>query len=130
MAKLTAEEERLSESYILFELARKVLERDLSQIDHSPMKLKDPYIHLLEQTLRNLSKELHSIKATMRKHGLKVQLNEHDETFSEYTIFYRGYVLTAKYLNAHLKNQVSQHIAKWFTGTRENHQHKEEDPFS
>lgn len=130
MAKLTKEEERLSESYILFELARKVLERDLSQMDHSPMKLKDPYIRLLEQTLCNLSKELHTIKAAMRKLGLKVQLNEHDDTFSEYTIFYRGYVLTAKYLNAHLKNQVSQHIAQWFTGINGDQPKEKGDPFS
>ncbi|MDQ0255827.1 hypothetical protein J2S74_003209 [Evansella vedderi] len=118
MAKLTVEEERLSESYILFELARKVLEKDLSKIAQSPMKLKDPYIRLLEQTLGHLSKELYSIKANMKKLGLKVQLNEHDDTFSEYTIFFRGYVLTAKYLNAHLKNQVSQQIAKLFTGAK------------
>ncbi|MFA9559606.1 hypothetical protein ACERII_20040 [Evansella sp. AB-rgal1] len=117
MAKLTPEEESLSESYILFELARKVLEKDLTKIDQSPMKLKDPYIRLLERSLQEISKELYTTKAKMKNIGLKIQLNEHDDTFSEYTIFFRGYVLTAKYLNAHLKNQVSHRIATIFTGS-------------
>ena len=119
MAKLTAEEEHITESYILFELARKVLEKDLAKISQSPLKLKDPYIRLLDQTIYQLSKELYSVKAKMKNLGLKVQLNKHDETFSEYTIFFRGYVLTAKYLNAHLKNQVSTRIVQLFTGTEE-----------
>ncbi|ADU30430.1 hypothetical protein [Evansella cellulosilytica] len=120
MAKLTEEEEQLSECYILFELARKVLEKDLMRIDQSPVKLKGPYIHLLERTLYVLSKELYDTKARMKEIGLKVQLNEHDQTFSEYTFFFRGYVLTAKYLNAHLKNQVSKLIIRFFVGHSEN----------
>ncbi|SDZ59019.1 hypothetical protein SAMN05421736_11982 [Evansella caseinilytica] len=115
MAKLTVEEEHLSESYILLELARKVLEKDLAKINQSPLKLKDPYIRLLEKTLHHISKELYSIKVSMRSLGLKVQLNNHDDTFSEYTIFFRGYVLTAKYLNAHLKTLVSKQISGLFT---------------
>ncbi|WP_078595754.1 hypothetical protein [Evansella clarkii] len=121
MAKLTAEEEYITESYILSELARKVLERDLAAISKSPMKLKDPYIRLLEQNISRLSKELFSVKAKMKEYGLKVQLNSKDDTFSEYTIFFRGYVLTAKYLNVHLKNQVSKRIVRLFTGIDEHH---------
>ncbi|UTR10706.1 hypothetical protein MM300_23140 [Evansella sp. LMS18] len=121
MAKLTAEEEYITESYILSELARKVLERDLAAISKSPMKLKDPYIRLLEQNISRLSKELFSVKAKMKEYGLKVQLNSKDDTFSEYTIFFRGYVLTAKYLNVHLKNQVSKQIVRLFTGSDEHH---------
>ncbi|MBU9714815.1 hypothetical protein [Evansella tamaricis] len=124
MAKLTVEEENITESYILFELARKVLEKDLAKMNHAPMKLKDPYIHLLERTLHQLSKNLRTTKTKMKELGLKVQLNDHDETFSEYTIFFRGYVVTAKYLNAHLKNQVSQQIEGLFNGDR-----SQEHPF-
>ncbi|WP_096188950.1 hypothetical protein [Evansella halocellulosilytica] len=123
MAKLTVEEERLSESYILSELARKVLEKDLKKLEEAPLKLKDPYFHLLEHTLHELSKELYKTKSKMKQMGIKVQLNDHDETFSEYTIFFRGYVLTAKYLNAHLKNQVSDQIARLFTPSKNEGRH-------
>lgn len=122
MAKLTAEEEHLSESYILYELARKVLERDLNRINEAPVKLKDPYIRLLHASLHHLSKQLYVTKKKMRQLGMKIQLNEQDDTFSEYTIFFRGYVLTVKYLNAHLKNQVSERIAYLFTGKNEEKQ--------
>ncbi|PIB61091.1 hypothetical protein AOA62_24455, partial [Pseudomonas sp. 2995-3] len=60
MAKLTAEEEHITESYILFELARKVLEKDLARMNQAPLKLKDPYIHLVEKTLQQLSKDLYT----------------------------------------------------------------------
>ncbi|UCZ51571.1 hypothetical protein LGQ02_11890 [Bacillus shivajii] len=123
MAKLTVEEEQLSESYILCELARKVLEKDLKRLEQAPLKLKDPYVHLLEHTLQQLSKDLYTTKAKMKKLGIKVQLNDHDETFSEYTIFFRGYVLTAKYLNAHLKNRVSDQIAHLFTPSKNEKEH-------
>ncbi|SES32021.1 hypothetical protein [Salipaludibacillus aurantiacus] len=115
MAKLTAQEERLTESYILLEMARKVLEKDLARLDQAPLKLKDPYIRLLEVTLHRLSREMYETRRSMKKLGLKIQLNDYDQTFSEYTIFFRGYVLTAKYLNAHLKNQVSRRIESLFT---------------
>ncbi|WP_096435249.1 hypothetical protein [Alteribacter populi] len=114
MAKLTVEEERLSESFILYELMRRVLEKDLVKMAQAPVKLKDPYIHLVEQTLRDLSKKLHDTKAQMKRLNIKVELNEHDETFSEYTIFFRGYASTAKYLNVHLRNQVAKQIEAWF----------------
>ncbi|MBM7094331.1 MULTISPECIES: hypothetical protein [Alteribacter] len=119
MAKLTVEEERLSESFILYELMRRVLENDLVKMNQAPVKLKTPYIHLVEQTLRDLSRELHETKRHMKRLNLKVELNSHDNTFSEYTIFYRGYALTAKYLNAHLKNQVSEKIEAWFLHRRQ-----------
>jgi len=118
MAKLTAEEEQLTESYILLEMARKVLEIDLARMDRAPLKLKDPYIRLLEVTLNHLSRQLYVTKFTMKQLGLKIQLNSHDKTFSEYTIFSRGYVLTAKYLNVHLKNQVSRQIEDLFVQGR------------
>ncbi|WP_280771898.1 hypothetical protein [Salipaludibacillus daqingensis] len=122
MAKLTAEEEQLTESYILLEMARKVLEIDLARLDQAPLKLKDPYIRLLEVTLHRLSRQLYTTRFSMKQLGIKVQLNEYDETFSEYSIFFRGYVVTAKYLNAHLKNQVSRQIEDLFTyGKKEVH---------
>lgn len=120
MAKLTAEEERLAESYILLEMARKVLEKDLARLDDTPLKLKEPYIHLLEATLHRLSRRLYTIKLHMKKAGVKVQMNEFDSTFSEYTIFFRGYVLTAKYLNIHLKHQVSREIGNLFIDNNKN----------
>ncbi|WP_416150645.1 hypothetical protein ACM26V_06645 [Salipaludibacillus sp. HK11] len=122
MAKLTVEEEQLVESYILLEMARKVLERDLAHINQAPLKLKEPYIHLLEMTLHRLSRKLYVTKFTMKQLGLKIQLNAYDKTFSEYTIFFRGYILTAKYLNTHLRNQVSKQIEDLFTyGKKEIH---------
>lgn len=122
MARLTAEEEQLTESYILLEMARKVLEIDLARMDQAPLKLKDPYIRLLEVTLHHLSRQLYVTKFTMKQLGLKIQLDKYDKTFSEYTIFFRGYILTAKYLNVHLKNQVSRQIEDLFIqGKKEAH---------
>lgn len=122
MARLTAEEEKLTESYILLEMARKVLEIDLARMDQAPLKLKDPYIRLLEVTLHHLSRQLYVTKFTMKQLGLKIQLDKYDKTFSEYTIFFRGYILTAKYLNVHLKNQVSRQIEDLFIqGKKEAH---------
>ncbi|UTR14940.1 hypothetical protein MM221_20800 [Salipaludibacillus sp. LMS25] len=115
MSKLTEEEENLTEYYILLEMARKVLERDLERLDQAPLKLKDPYIHLLELSLHKLSLQFYKTKKNMKKIGLKVHLTHVDQTFSEYKIFSRGYVLSTKYLNAHLKNQVSRQIEDLFT---------------
>jgi hypothetical protein len=122
MAKLTGEEEQLTESSILLEMARKVLEIDLARMDQTPLKLKDPYIRLLEVTLYRLSRQLYVTRFTMKQLDLKIQLIKSDKTFSEYMIFFRGYVLTVKYLNAHLKNQVSRKIEDLFIqGKKEVH---------
>lgn len=115
MAILTAEEEHMTESYILLEMARKVLEKDLAHMDHAPIKLKDPYIRLLEVTLYHLSKDLYKTKSKMKNLGIKIHLNTYDSSYSEYTIFIRGYVLSAKYLNTNLKSKVSHLIESMFT---------------
>ncbi|MCR6110959.1 hypothetical protein HXA35_11495 [Bacillus sp. A301a_S52] len=114
MSKLTEAEEHLIESYILFEMARKVLEKDLERLDQAPLKLKEPYIRLLELSLHKLSLQFYKTKKDMKKIGLKVHLTHVDRTFSAYKIYSRGYVLNAKYLNAHLKNQVSRQIEGLF----------------
>ncbi|MBB5174493.1 hypothetical protein [Texcoconibacillus texcoconensis] len=115
MSRLSKKEEQLSETYILTELTRSVLERDLKAFQQAPVKLKQPYIALLEKTLNTISKESFKLKEQMRDLNLNVSKQQSDDTFTEYMIFCRGYVLTAKYMNTHLRNQVADYISRYFT---------------
>lgn len=115
LASLSREEEQIVESFIFLDITRKVLEKDLSRLEHAPLKIKEPYIHLIEAALERLSTHMYRTKWEMKQAGLRVQLQRMDSTFSEYSIFFRGYVVTAKYLNPHLRNQVSRKMEQLFT---------------
>ncbi|WP_093072269.1 hypothetical protein [Salisediminibacterium halotolerans] len=117
VAVLSREEEQIVESFIFLDIARKVLEKDLSRLQHAPLKIKEPYIRLIEAALEKLSTHMYRTKWEMKQADLQVQLQRMDSTFSEYSIFFRGYVVTAKYLNPHLRNQVSRMIEQLFTDT-------------
>ena len=114
MPKLSSEEEHLVESLIFLEMTRKVLEKDLGGLEQAPLKIKEPYVHLLESALFTLSRRLHRTKWKMKQAGITVHPHQCDETFSEYNIFFRGYVVTAKYLNTDLRDRVSQNIEQIF----------------
>lgn len=114
MKPLKKAEERLIERYILLTLCRQVLERDLKAFNQSSIRMKDPYVHLIEFALTALSKELHKIKAEQRQIKMTIRRASVSDTFSEYVIYFQGYTYSMTYMNVHLKYQVQDCIEDLF----------------
>lgn len=115
MKPLKESEELLIERYILLTLCRKVLERDLKAFSQSSVRMKDPYVHLIEFALNALSKEHYQIKVEKQQKKMTIRRESVSDTFSEYVIHYQGYTYTMTYMNVHLKYQVQDCIEDLFS---------------
>ncbi|ADH99392.1 hypothetical protein [Salisediminibacterium selenitireducens] len=114
MKPLNKAEELLIEHYILLTLCRQVLERDLKAFSQSSIRMKDPYVHLIEFALTALSKDLYKIKGEQQQKKMTIHRASVSDTFSEYVIHYQGYTYTMTYKNVHLKYQVQDCIEDLF----------------
>jgi hypothetical protein len=70
--EITKEEKDLIYSYILLPIVRRLLERDMKDIEVSGIKFKEPYIRLIEDALKCLSVNLRDVKSEIWKRQIKM----------------------------------------------------------
>jgi hypothetical protein len=68
-----------------------VLERDKKAIELSAVKLKQPYIEVIQTTMDKVTKDLANIRREFRKRNIKVYDEERTEKGIEYKYICRGY---------------------------------------
>lgn len=85
-----------------------VLEKDRLIFDRSNFKIKEPYLNLIEETIGAVQKELKVVKDKMRKENMKVQQIGHDEAFTMYSFFYKGFEEQHNYFNPSIRNKVHE----------------------
>src|SRR5690606_20068526 len=92
-----------------------VLERDRQLFDKSGFKIKEPYLNLMEETLNAVQRDLKIVKDRMRQENMKVEQIGHDETFTMYSFFWKGYVEHHNYFNPRIRNKV-QELLEYYLG--------------
>jgi hypothetical protein len=100
------EEERLLiDKFVMYPILLTLFNRDLKVVNHSPFKLKQPYISLLEKMMNQVSKDLYQVRIELRKRKIKVMEAKRDHDITEYEIFIRGYREIMRFPNVHLRNK-------------------------
>lgn len=94
-----------------------VLERDRMIIDDSPFKLKQPYLTLVEQSIKAVQHDLKIARRSMRKENMKVWQIKHDDTFTMFSFFYKGYEEQHNYFNSVLRNKTEE-LLGYYLSTR------------
>ncbi|PLR84678.1 hypothetical protein CVD25_23120 [Bacillus canaveralius] len=108
MTRIPEEDRNMMEQAIYLPLVLTVLNRDLVVVEKSPFKLKDPYRHLIEETMKIIQKELYEVKRYMSKNKLKVEQLNRDEAFTMYLFLYKGYEEHHSYFNPRIRNKVQE----------------------
>lgn len=85
-----------------------ILQRDRMIIEKSPLKLKRPYIQLIDKITEFVQQELAEIKRYMKKKQMKIQRVKSDDTFTMYVFFYKGYEEKHNYFNPRLRNRTEE----------------------
>jgi hypothetical protein len=85
-----------------------VLEKDRLVFEKSPFKLKQPYLNLLEETIKAVQRDLKMVKDKMRRGNMKVEQIGHDESFTSYAFLYKGYEEQHNYFNPRIRNKVNE----------------------
>lgn len=108
MTRIPEKERNIIELAIYLPMVLTVLNRDLVIIDKSPFKLKQPYINLIEETMKVIQTELKEVKGYMYKNKLKVRQLNRDEAFTMFLFLYKGYEEQHNYFNPRIRNKVQE----------------------
>ncbi|WP_404350595.1 hypothetical protein LG311_06390 [Sutcliffiella horikoshii] len=108
MTRLSKEQITLFEQAIYLPLLLIVLERDTSIIKDSEIKLKEPYLTLIDQVMRKIQLQLKQIKTDMKKQQMKLHKLKQDESFTMYAFLFNGYEEHHNYFNPRIRNKVNE----------------------
>ncbi|MDM5316862.1 hypothetical protein QUF49_12720 [Fictibacillus sp. b24] len=115
-----SEEERsLIEKFVMYPILLTVFNRDLQIINGSPLKLRQPYVALIEQIMNQISKDLYDVRVELRKRRIKVMDGRREADITEYEIFIRGYREIMRFPNVHLKNKAETLMLSYLHVTAE-----------
>lgn len=114
MTKIPEEERDMIEKAIYLPMVLTILNRDLMVINESAFKLKQPYLSLIENTMKTIQAELSSVKQYMKKNNMKVFELKRDEAFTMYTFLYKGYEEHHNYFNPRIRNKVQELMEFYF----------------
>ncbi|WP_010192196.1 hypothetical protein [Bacillus sp. m3-13] len=113
MTRLSKEQIYLFEQAIYLPLLLIVLERDTSIIKDSGIKLKEPYLTLIDQVMRKIQLQLKHIKADMKQQQMKLHKLKQDESFTMYAFLFNGYEEHHNYFNPRIRNKVNELLMQY-----------------
>ncbi|WP_174730680.1 hypothetical protein [Mesobacillus harenae] len=108
MTRIPENERNIMEQAIYLPMVLTVLNRDRLIVEKSPFKLKEPYLELIEETMKVIQKELHEAKLFMRQNKLRVEELKRDESFTMYLFLFKGYEEQHNYFNPRIRNKVQE----------------------
>ncbi|MCM3324223.1 hypothetical protein [Cytobacillus kochii] len=108
MTRINEADRNLLEQAIYLPMIIIILERDLKIIEKSPFKIKQPYITLMENTIKNVQRDLKEVKDKLRKENMRVNQIGHDESFTMYEFHYKGYDEQHSYFNPRIRNKCEE----------------------
>ncbi|MFC5464703.1 hypothetical protein [Lederbergia graminis] len=114
MTRISTYDRDIIEQAIYLPMLITVLNRDLSVIENSSLKLKKPYQELIIATIKTVQKELAVVKRYMQKNNIKVQRLKSDDAFTMYLFLYKGYEEQHNYFNPRLRNRVEELMLYYF----------------
>ena len=108
MTKIPENDRTIMEKAIYLPIILIILNRDLMTVEKSPFKLKKPYLELIEETMKDIQKELAEVKQYMKKNNMQVMETKRDDAFTMYLFLYKGYEEHHNYFNPRIRNKVQE----------------------
>lgn len=108
MTRIPEEDRDIIEQAIYLPMVLTILNRDLAVVNQSPFKLKQPYLNLIEETMKIVQKELAGVKRYLKAQQIKVFEQKRDQAFTMYTFLYKGYEEQHSYFNPRIRNKVQE----------------------
>ena len=108
MTRIPEDDRDIIEQVMYLPMVIIVLEKDRLVIEKAPFKLKQPYLQLVEESLKAVQRDLKEAKEKMRKGQMKVDQIGHDESFTMYKFYYKGFEENHNYFNPRIRNKVNE----------------------
>ncbi|MEH7342780.1 hypothetical protein V7122_02650 [Bacillus sp. JJ1532] len=110
MTRIPNDDRDIIEQAMYLPMVLTVLEKDRLIFDKAAFKLKQPYLNLVDETIKSVQRDLKEVKLNMRKGNMKLQQIGHDEAFTQFMFFYKGYEEQHNYFNPRIRNKVQELI--------------------
>lgn len=107
MTRIPEEDRDIIEQAIYLPMVLTILERDRLIFEKIPVKLKQPYLSLIENTIKTVQAEHKIVKDKMRKGQMKVWELKRDDAFTSYAFMYKGYEEHHNNFNHAIRNRVA-----------------------
>ncbi|MCJ8005962.1 hypothetical protein ACFFF5_05505 [Lederbergia wuyishanensis] len=108
MTRIPTSDRDIIEQAIYLPMLLTVLNRDLIVVNTSSLKLKKPYLELIEETMKAIQKDLAAVKRYLYKNNIKVERLKSDDAFTMYMFVYKGYEEEHNYFNPRLRNRTEE----------------------
>lgn len=115
MTKISEEDRDIMEKAIYLPMVLIILNRDLLVVENSPFKLRQPYLELIEETMRIVQNELAEVKKYMKANKMKVTETKRDDSFTMYLFLYKGYEEYHNYFNPRIRNKVQELLTMYLS---------------
>jgi hypothetical protein len=115
MTRIPEKDRDIMEKAIYLPMVLIILNRDLSVVKKSPLKLKKPYEELIEETIKTIQRELAEVKQYMKVNNMKVLETNRDDAFTMYMFIYKGYEEHHNYFNPRIRNKVQELMGIYFS---------------
>ena len=117
---ITKEDKDIASEFIFLNCLIENIEHDIQVFEKAPVKLNEPYKHLLEQTLKQIRADIKDIRYKMKTLEIKVLdlvPKEVNVDFLEYKYVVRGYEHKFRFLKAALFNHQVRRMNKYLNKT-------------
>lgn len=107
-------DKNIAYEYIYCEMMLEVLERDLTAVEQSKLKFKEPYIDKINSIINVVFDKKRTLKHEMRKKGIKsyprIIIDEH---FIDYPFLIRGYEHTQRLWTAAIRKKLKEDYSQY-----------------
>lgn len=114
MTRIPENDRNIMEKVIYLPMVLIILNRDISVVKESSLKLKQPYLELIEVTMKEVQRELAEAKKYMSAHKFKVIEIKRDDAFTMFLFLYKGYEEHHNYFNPRIRNKVQELMEFYF----------------
>ncbi|GIN93309.1 hypothetical protein J22TS1_43600 [Siminovitchia terrae] len=119
MLQIPDNEREIIDQAIFLPMLLKVLQRDLAAVENIPFKLKTPYQHGIENTIKEVQKDLSEANRYLYKNNVKIVRGKTKNNFTDYTVIYKGGKDQRHYFNAKIQNTVEDLLDYYLVGRKE-----------
>ncbi|MCM3242676.1 hypothetical protein M3598_07955 [Cytobacillus oceanisediminis] len=108
MTRIPEKDRDILEQAMYLPMLLTILERDRIIFDKAGFKLKEPYLQLIEETIKAVQRDIKETRLAMRKGQMKVEQIARDEAFTMFLFIYKGFEEQHNYFNPRIRNKVQE----------------------
>lgn len=106
MRYLNDEELEAGSRFLFLSMALIVMQQDIRTIETGSFKIKEPYMKLLDNMMKEATNERRKLRSVMKKQDIKVVTLDQNDSFSSYLFICQGREEMRHYFNPAIRKKV------------------------